>query len=79
MSDEPNLILKLARSCAEQVGHLKGKAREQATICYWAGATHVLHHSASSDAEWVKRVAWLLIATRGYAEVERIIREGEGK
>lgn len=71
------IITKLARSCRDQVGHLKGKRRDEATVAFWAGAMFALHHEGHEDAQWVARVAHMLIAFRGYAEVEHIVKKAE--
>ena len=74
---EETIITKLARSCRDQVGHLKGKKRDEATIAFWSGAMFALHHEGHEDAAWVSRVAHLLIATRGFSEVESLIKKAE--
>lgn len=70
-------IVKLARHCQLSVQHLRAGSREKAVIQYWNGAIGALHSVEHPDADWVSRVGHLLIATRGYAEIERIVKEGE--
>jgi hypothetical protein len=71
------IITKLARHCQISVEGLKGKARDRAVIQYWNGAIGALHSVGYSDADWVSRVGHLLIASRGYREIENIIKKAE--
>lgn len=47
---------------------------KELTITFWQGAWAVLEDSGNhGDAQWVQRVTFTLIHTRGYAECERIV------
>ena len=76
---EQSVIVKLAYACRDQVAPFKpgSKKREEAVLAFWAGAMRGLHAVDHEHAAWVSRVAFLLIATRGYSEVERIISDFE--
>ena len=71
------IIVKLARQCAAAVGGTKGRKREEAVINFWNGAIMALDAVSHEDAQWVGRVGHLLIASRGYSEVEAIIRKAD--
>lgn len=71
-------IVKLARHCKLSVEGLRAGAREKAVIQYWNGAIGALHSVGHEDADWVSRVGHLLISTRGYSEIERIVEQANG-
>lgn len=74
---ELTVIEKLAKRTIEfmQVNQIKkGKRRDELTITFWQGAWAALADAGMhGDAEWVQRVTFLLIHTRGYSECERIV------
>jgi hypothetical protein len=70
-------IIKLARHCQKAMEGTKGKRRDDLTIQYWNGAIGALHAVDHPDKDWVSSVGWLLIATRGYEEIENIIKGAE--
>jgi hypothetical protein len=74
---EDTTIVKLARHCQLSVEGLKGKDRDRAVIQYWNGAIGALHSVEHLDADWVSRVGHLLIATRGYAQIESLVKEAK--
>lgn len=71
------IIEKLAKRTVEfmQVNQIKkGKRRDELTITFWQGAWASLVETGNQpDADWVQRVTFMLIHTRGYAECERIV------
>lgn len=74
-----NTVMKTAKHVKDYVDYfnLSGKARNEKTISTWAGAYIGLCEAGHPDAEWVGRVGVLLVATRGYGELENIIRRAE--
>jgi len=57
--------------------NLKGKKRDDMALDYWVGAARAaeaLGHE--EEAAHLRTVAVMLIATRGYSEVERIVANG---
>jgi hypothetical protein len=54
---------------------LKGSKRDEKTRSTWAGVYIGLCAAGHEDAEWVGRVGVFLIATRGYSELDSIIRK----
>jgi hypothetical protein len=73
------IITRLARGCVEALSYTgyKGKRRDEATVAFWNGAIIALHGVKHEDADWVSRVGHMLIATRGYKEIEEIIRKAD--
>lgn len=71
------IIQRLARTCHTQTAPLRGKKRDEATAAFWVGAWSALVEVDHDAAAWVGRVTQLLILTRGFAEVERIVREAD--
>ena len=69
------VIVKLADHCRKAMEGTKGKQRDRLTVQYWNGAIGALHAVGHEDKDWVSRVGWTLIATRGYAEIEDILRK----
>lgn len=54
---------------------LKGTKRDEKTKAAWVGAYLGLCAAGHEDAEWVGQVGALLISTRGYSELDNIIRK----
>lgn len=54
---------------------LKGSKRDEKTITTWAGVYLGLCTAGHEDSEWIGRVGALLVATRGYSELDNIIRK----
>lgn len=69
------IIVKLAEHCQKALEGTKGKERDRLTVQYWNGAIGALHAVDHPDKDWVSSVGWLLIAPRGYAEIEEILRK----
>lgn len=71
------IIEKLAKRTVEfmQVNAVKkGKRRDELTVTLWQGFWMALAEAGDDEnAEWVSRVTMLLIHTRGYSEIERIV------
>ena len=73
-----NLIQNIALDCQMTMVGMKGKQRDIGACAFWRGAGSALTHAGDeANAAWVYRVAYLLIGTRGYSEVERIVGEAE--
>ena len=74
---EKSTVIQLAETCAIQCGTLKGKKRDEMAVAFWLGAWSALHAVGHRDAKWVGRVTTLLIATRGFSEVQGILSPPE--
>lgn len=72
------IITRIARRCAVSMDGLRGRKRDTATVCFWIGASQAAYEFGKpEEGEWINRVTTLLIATRGFAEVERIIKAAD--
>lgn len=75
---EETPITKLARATILAMEGQKGRARDKMTIAFWFGAAQGAAVAGDNETgNWIQRVAVLLIATRGFAEVERMVREAD--
>jgi len=74
-----SILVKLAEGCEKALEGTKGKRRDELTVQYWNGALVALHSTDHPDKDLVSRIGWLLIATRGYAEIENILRKAGKK
>ena len=61
---------------AEHLG-MKGKARDNAAIEFFAGALAALDAINHADVNHVATVTQLVICTRGYSEVKRIAEKAD--
>ncbi len=72
------LLIDLCKGFVERskAQHLTGKRRDDALMDYFAGAYYALHVSGQEkEANHTGTVAAMILSTRGYAEVEAIIKD----
>lgn len=69
------IIVELCKTCETQCGPLKGKKQHEMTLAFFVGAWSGLCAVEHPDAAWVGRFTTLLIATRGFDEVKRVLAE----
>lgn len=72
-----NMLQKLSLHCVDGMRSqdLKGKARDKAALSFMAGAAMALHEANHPEASHMVNCVGLIIAPRGYREIERIANE----
>jgi len=76
MSNTLAYVATYVKQCVDRL-ELKGSKRDDQTRAIWTGAYIGLCAAGHEDAEWVGNVGAFLISTRGYSELENIIRKAE--